>query len=180
MAWRHWVKSGIVSGGSYGSEQGCRPYEIAPCEHHVNGTRPSCDASKGRTPKCVKECQNKNYDVPYKQDLTFGEKSYSVSADEKSIMKEIYQHGPVEGAFTVYDDLILYKSGVYKHVAGKALGGHAIRILGWGEDETSKEKYWLIANSWNTDWGDKGMFRILRGQDECGIESGIVAGIPKV
>uniref|UniRef100_A0A8D8UDP7 Cathepsin B n=1 Tax=Cacopsylla melanoneura TaxID=428564 RepID=A0A8D8UDP7_9HEMI len=179
MAWRHWVKKGIVTGGAYGTNQGCRPYEIAPCEHHVNGTRPSCDANKGKTPKCVKQCQ-KEYDVPYKQDLSFGSKSYSVSGNENAIMKEIYTHGPVEAAFTVFDDLILYKSGVYKHVAGRALGGHAVRILGWGEDASSKEKYWLIANSWNTDWGDNGLFKILKGSDECGIENSIAAGIPKL
>lgn len=34
------------------------------------------------------------------------------------------------------------------------LGGHAIRILGWGVEDTTP--YWLVANSWNTDWGDKG------------------------
>ena len=32
--------------------------------------------------------------------------------------------------------------------------GHAIRILGWGVE--GGVKYWLIANSWNTDWGDQG------------------------
>ena len=26
------------------------------------------------------------------------------------------------------------------------------------------------------DWGDKGFFKIRRGTNECGIESGIVAG----
>jgi len=40
--------------------------------------------------------------------------------------------------------------------------------------------YWLVANSWNYDWGDKGTFKILRGQDHCGIESGVVAGLPKL
>lgn len=66
--------------------------------------------------------------------------------------------------------------GVYKHVQGEMLGGHAIRILGWGvEDDTP---YWLIANSWNSDWGDNGFFKILRGEDHCGIESGVTAGLP--
>merc|ERR1711971_1541988 len=35
--------------------------------------------------------------------------------------------------------------------------------------------YWLVANSWNYDWGDKGTFKIIRGKDHCGIESGVVA-----
>ena len=34
--------------------------------------------------------------------------------------------------------------------------------------------------AWNQDWGDNGFFKILRGKDECGIESGIVAGAPKL
>jgi len=56
------------------------------------------------------------------------------------------------------------------------LGGHAIKIMGWGVEDGTP--YWLVANSWNEDWGDKGTFKILRGQDECGIESGVVAGMP--
>jgi cathepsin B len=32
----------------------------------------------------------------------------------------------------------------------------------------------------NLDWGEKGFFRILRGEDECEIEDGVCAGIPKV
>jgi cathepsin B len=34
--------------------------------------------------------------------------------------------------------------------------------------------------AWNEDWGDRGYFKIQRGDDECGIESGIVAGAPKL
>ncbi len=45
-------------------------------------------------------------------------------------------------------------SGVYQHHAGTGKGGHAVKMLGWGVE---KEKpYWLVANSWNGDWGDKG------------------------
>jgi cathepsin B len=86
-------------------------------------------------------------------------------------------NGPVEGALTVYEDFPTYKSGVYQHVHGKALGGHAIRILGWGVEDGTP--YWLIANSWNSDWGDNGYIKILRGKDHCGIESQITAGLPK-
>jgi len=85
-------------------------------------------------------------------------------------------NGPVEAAFTVYADFLSYKSGVYKHVTGSEDGGHAIKILGWGVE--NGEDYWLVANSWNSDWGDKGFFKILRGSNECGIEGEIVAGLP--
>jgi len=86
-------------------------------------------------------------------------------------------NGPVEAAFTVYADFLPYQSGVYQHVTGDELGGHAIKILGWGVE--SNTPYWLVANSWNTEWGAKGYFKILRGSDECGIEDYIVGGIPK-
>lgn len=175
MAWNYWVRKGIVSGGPYGSHQGCRPYEIAPCEHHVNGTRPPCE-SGGKTPKCTKKCQD-NYSVQYKADKRFGKSSYSVSSNQQQIQKEIMTNGPVEGAFTVYEDLIQYKSGVYQHTKGKELGGHAIRILGWGVEDGTP--YWLIANSWNSDWGDNGYFKMLRGSDHLGIESQISAGLPR-
>lgn len=44
----------------------------------------------------------------------------------------------------------IIKDGVYQHIHGKVLGGHAIRILGWGVEKATP--YWLIANSWTTDW----------------------------
>ncbi|RTG80064.1 cathepsin B [Schistosoma bovis] len=82
-------------------------------------------------------------------------------------------YGPVEAAFTVYEDFLNYKSGIYEHITG-AVGGHAIRIIGWGVEKDTP--YWLIANSWNEDWGENGYFRMLRGHDECGIESEVTAG----
>lgn len=176
-AWSYWKRKGIVSGGTYGSNQGCRPYEIAPCEHHVNGTRPPCDGEHGKTPRCQHQCQG-TYKVKYNEDKHYGKSSYSITKNVEQIQYEIQTNGPVEGAFTVFEDLILYKKGVYQHVHGKALGGHAIRIIGWGVENNTP--YWLIANSWNTDWGDNGTFKILRGSDHCGIESDISAGLPVV
>jgi len=176
-AWSYWSRKGLVSGGNYGSSQGCQPYEIEACEHHVNGTRPPC-AEGISTPKCHRNCENPNYDVNYEQDKSYGQKSYSIKNDVKQIQVELMTNGPAEAAFTVFEDFVNYKSGVYQHVSGKALGGHAIRLLGWGEENGTP--YWLVANSWNYDWGDNGTFKILRGSDHCGIESGVVAGLPKL
>ncbi|XP_057678185.1 cathepsin Bb [Corythoichthys intestinalis] len=173
-AWDFWVKRGLVTGGLYDSNVGCRPYSLPPCEHHVNGTRPPCKGEQ-ETPKCVQRCVG-GYSPSYPKDKHFGRRSYSISEQQDQIMKELYSYGPVEAAFTVYADFLLYKTGVYQHVTGEMLGGHAIKLLGWGEENGTP--YWLAANSWNSDWGDNGFFKIKRGSDECGIESEVVAGIP--
>ena len=89
-------------------------------------------------------------------------------------MEEISTNGPVTAAFTVYEDFVSYSTGVYQHTTGKQLGGHAIEIVGYGEENGTK--YWKIKNSWNPTWGDKGFFKILRGSNECGIENQISAG----
>lgn len=47
--------------------------------------------------------------------LLLGITSYGVPRSEKEIMAEIYKNGPVEGAFIVYEDFLMYKSGEQQH-----------------------------------------------------------------
>jgi cathepsin B len=49
-----------------------------------------------------------------------------------------------------------------------------VKLLGWGVE--NGEKYWLAANSWNTNWGNGGFFKIAKGQNECMIEDMVFAG----
>lgn len=62
--------------------------------------------------------------------------------------------------FFCFNELFFFAVGVYQHVTGDMLGGHAIKILGWGDENGTP--YWLAANSWNTDWGDEGMDESVR------------------
>jgi cathepsin B len=151
-------------------DEACRPYDIPtcppeqqPCLHFVD------------TPSCVQSCKNSEN---YNDAKNFLSRAYGVDNDPRSIQSELFAHGSVEGAFTVYEDFVHYKSGVYSHQSGSALGGHAIKIIGWGVENDTP--YWMCQNSWTTTWGDGGYFKILRGQDECGIEDGIVAGDVRV
>ncbi len=77
-----------------------------------------------------------------------------------------------------YEDFLTYRSGVYTHVSGPYVGGHAVKIVGWGVTSTG-EKYWVVNNSWNSGWGQNGQFWIKRGVNECGIEDEIDMGLPK-
>jgi len=175
-AWSYFKGTGLVTGGLYGQNETCLPYAFKPCDHHVIGPYGPCGGDEYPTPKCVKTC-NKDYVAhSWSADKHKASSAYSVPRDEQKIMTEIFTHGSVEVSFTVYEDFINYKSGVYQHKKGSALGGHAVKCIGWGVENGTK--YWLIVNSWNEGWGDKGLFKILRGKNECGIEGGVVAGIP--
>jgi len=169
-AWQYWQQTGVV-------EEACYPYPFPSCDHHIPGSKNPCPQKEYSTPNCPSKCTNKTWTGPaWKSDKHHGRSAYSVSGVQQ-IMAEIMKNGPVEAAFDVYEDFVTYKSGVYQHTTGEFLGGHAIRILGWGVDGSTP--YWIIANSWNPNWGNNGYFWMLRGSDECGIEDGVVAGVPK-
>jgi len=177
-AWSYMKSTGLVTGGNYNDFSLCQSYSMAICDHHVVGKYPECGGSEYPTPKCASSCDAKStYNVPFANDKHKFATAYSVANNVAQIQTEIMTNGPVEGAFTVYDDFPTYKSGVYVQTSNTALGGHAIKILGWGVE--SGTPYWLVANSWNEDWGDNGFFKIRRGTDECGIEDEIVAGLFK-
>jgi C1A family cysteine protease len=74
-------------------------------------------------------------------------------------------NGPMTACFTVYDDFFSYGSGVYRHVSGGRAGGHCVLVVGYSEAEGC----WICKNSWGTDWGENGFFKI--GYGECGINS---------
>ncbi|XP_043268904.1 tubulointerstitial nephritis antigen-like [Venturia canescens] len=101
--------------------------------------------------------------------------------NETDIMQEILTSGPVQATMKVYQDFFVYEAGVYRHskIAEQYLSGyHSVRIIGWGEEQISNgipEKYWLVANSWGSDWGENGFFRITKGTNECEIETYVIA-----
>lgn len=172
-AFSYWASTGVVTGGAYNSSVGCYTYQIAPCEHHTTGSRPAC-TEVADTPACANTCSDGE---SWSSAKKFGASSYSVSSDADAIKSEIMTNGPVDAAFDVYEDFLTYKSGTYVHTTGSYLGGHAVKIIGWGTDSTGTS-YWTVANSWNYDWGMNGFFNIAFGQ--CGIEGEIAAGLPKL
>jgi len=102
--------------------------------------------------------------------------AYAIGTTVAAIQTEIQTNGPIEVAFDVYQDFFSYESGVYVHKTGSLAGGHAVKMIGWGT--LNNVAYWTCANSWSVTWAAlDGFFLIKRGVDECGIESGAVAGL---
>lgn len=87
--------------------------------------------------------------------------NYGEKAD---IQGAVQQMGALEVAFTVYEDFMHYSGGIYKHKEGKALGGHAVKVVGWGQEGSTF--YWIVQNSWGPSWGESGFFRIVDHQED--------------
>jgi len=138
----------------------------------------SCDpytSQDGNVAPCPSACSNgQPLSKMYKVDAN----TIQTLTDMPSIQQSMMTNGPVEAAFSVYQDFFSYTSGVYVHTSGGLMGGHAIKMVGWGVDSSTKQDYWIVYNSWGTSWGMNGLFWILRGVDECGIESNVVVGLP--
>eukprot|EP00349_Pseudokeronopsis_sp_Brazil_P009716 CAMPEP_0202955470 /NCGR_PEP_ID=MMETSP1396-20130829/27_1 /ASSEMBLY_ACC=CAM_ASM_000872 /TAXON_ID= /ORGANISM="Pseudokeronopsis sp., Strain Brazil" /LENGTH=85 /DNA_ID=CAMNT_0049672087 /DNA_START=739 /DNA_END=993 /DNA_ORIENTATION=- len=80
----------------------------------------------------------------------------------------------------VFEDFIFYESGVYEYTAGEFIGGHAMKLIGWGTQHDANGEeflYWICQNEWGEDWGDGGFIYIKEG--EIGIDSLVTACIPE-
>uniref|UniRef100_A0A1A8PW44 Dipeptidyl peptidase 1 n=1 Tax=Nothobranchius rachovii TaxID=451742 RepID=A0A1A8PW44_9TELE len=103
---------------------------------------------------------------------------------ETAMMLELVQNGPMAVALEVYPDFMHYAGGIYHHTGFRdplnpfELTNHAVLLVGYGRCPKTGEKYWIVKNSWGAGWGEDGYFRILRGSDECAIESIAVAAKP--
>jgi len=53
---------------------------------------------------------------------------------------------------------------------------HCVTMVGYGVDSTSKLPFWRLKNSWNTNWGELGYYRLIRGTGACGINRVITVG----
>ncbi|XP_072161200.1 cathepsin B isoform X2 [Bemisia tabaci] len=175
IAFKYYKKHGVVTGGEFGTNQGCMPYQIKPCTHHMgrDGRYKDCDSyNETVVPSCKTECPNKSYQTPYAKDRHFGKRAYQVKAAD--LKKELFEFGPVTMSFEVFADFPLYKSGIYHHVTGKSVGWHAVRVIGYGPG------YYLATNSWNSEWGDNGLVKFKSGTNECSNEEdGFQTASPK-
>jgi len=181
--WSYIKRTGSVTGGNYGGTGPmgggyCSAFSLPHCHHHgpvrddpyPSEGAPGCPSE--RSPPGPKKCDSDA--SAGHTDFASDKYSYTGSTQTASgptnIQKMIMEGGPVETAFTVYSDFEDYASGIYQHTTGSPVGGHAVKIVGWGEE--GGVKYWKIANSWNPYWGEKGYFRIAHG--EGGIDDQVV------
>lgn len=94
------------------------------------------------------------------RDEVAGIETWSWVTQSVDDLKAAIYENPISAAFDIYEDFMYYTGGVYEYVSGEYLGGHAIIIVGWDDIE----QCFIVKNSWDTDWGESGYFRIAYSQ----------------
>ena len=68
-----------------------------------------------------------------------------------------------------------YKSGILDSLECGTTLDHGVLVVGYGiENDTP---YWIVKNSWTSNWGDEGYVKILRNYEKYGGDSSGMCGI---
>ncbi|XP_047158546.1 zingipain-2-like [Vigna umbellata] len=117
----------------------------------VNGT---CDTTKEASP----EAQIKGYET--------------VPANSEDALQKAVANQPVSVSIDAGGSAFqFYKTGVFTGECGTELD-HGVTAVGYGITDNGTE-FWIVKNSWGTEWGEQGYIRMERGIDAkeglCGI-----------
>jgi len=194
LGFEHFQKNGIVSGTDVSDTQNWKSYcfPFGMDSANLNHT----DFSEPMIPNCPSKCHPDFYEKYFSKDkkgggVHTGTGTYHAlgveligdvdvydveivkfsSSDITGMMQHIYDHGPIQASFIVYADFFAYSNKIYTQNSNVNKGRRAVTIIGWGTENGMH--YWLCKNSWGTDWGENGFFKIRRGTNEAEIESSI-------
>lgn len=94
---------------------------------------------------------------------------------EENIAAEL-KNGPLAVAVVCNDAFMAYESGIFKGPCSDKFDelNHAVTLVGYKPNSSpgSGDGYWVVRNSWNTGWGEKGFIRMGLG-NTCGVEADV-------
>lgn len=125
----------------------------------VTETRYPYTSSSGDTGVCI----NTN-ESPI---ITKIDKFIDIPNDETQMLAYLSEYGPISVAVdaTTFQS---YISGIVDNCRSAQID-HGVLIVGYEPNSTdgSYPAYWIIKNSWNTNWGEDGYIRIAFGSNQC-------------
>lgn len=100
-----------------------------------------------------------------------------IQNDEKAMAYAINDIGPLSVGVCANIDWQLYHKGIYnptKEQCSSVISqqDHGVIIVGYGTENNTD--YWIIRNSWGSDWGENGYMRLVRGKNACGIANSVI------
>jgi cathepsin X len=158
-----------MDNGCYGGD----PVTVYRFISENNATSETCNLylaqgwyKTGRTCTASSYCSTCSPDsgcAPVDKYETFGISQYGSITGEQQMIAEL-QRGPIVCGVAVTEGFEAYRGGIFSDPTNATDIGHAISVVGYGQDSSTGEKYWIGRNSWGTWWGEeRGFFRIKRG-----------------
>eukprot|EP00095_Tigriopus_kingsejongensis_P005669 maker-scaffold377_size191454-snap-gene-0.29 protein:Tk05669 transcript:maker-scaffold377_size191454-snap-gene-0.29-mRNA-1 annotation:"cathepsin f-like cysteine peptidase protein" len=109
----------------------------------------------------------------------------NLTQNEDTLAKWLVKNGPISIGINA-NAMQFYMGGIshpWSFLCHKESLDHGVLIVGFGMDEFKlfKEKlpYWTVKNSWGTDWGEQGYYRVYRGDSTCGVNQMATSAIVK-
>lgn len=121
----------------------------------------TCDTFGGLGGKCT--------EIDFFPNATVAEYGMLPEGDFIAIMAEIYTRGPVAATINA-EPIVDYKGGIFSDANESKATNHIVSIVGWGTDDVSGKKYWIVRNSWGHYWGEMGFMKVEMGSNILGLE----------
>tara|TARA_B100001094_G_scaffold94143_1_gene90035 strand:- start:244 stop:1068 length:825 start_codon:yes stop_codon:yes gene_type:complete len=107
------------------------------------------------------------------QKVAYFHQCFKIPANNERLLREAVYRTPV--AVSIEADtktFQFYKGGILDSSNCGTELDHGVLAVGYGEEDG--KKYWIVKNSWGSDWGESGYIRIVRSDSDdtegvCGI-----------
>jgi len=99
---------------------------------------------------------------------------FAPDQDEQNIKKMLVETGPLSIAINA-DHLQFYDSGIIdadENECDPQGLNHGVAIVGYGSE--NGQEYWIIRNSWGSNWGENGYTRFALGKGVCGVNTYVI------